>query len=107
MVNASIAGRPLRDVLHCMDKVERTYRVARVLARNTADEEFIVNVVALDEAADAGLLALVNVQALALSGTPALKVWTDEQSIASPSLDLVGVRATTAQAAAQQPVASD
>jgi len=46
MVNASIAGRPLRDVLHCMDKVERTYRVARVLARNTADEEFIVNVVA-------------------------------------------------------------
>jgi single-stranded DNA-binding protein len=96
MIDALIAGRLMGDVSRRVDKAGRTYLVARVLARNKADEEFIVNVIAFDEAACAALLALRDGQALALSGALTPKVWTDKQGIARPSLDLVAVQVMTA-----------
>jgi single-stranded DNA-binding protein len=96
MIDALIAGRLMGDVSRRVDKAGRTYLVARVLARNKADEEFIVNVIAFDEAACAALLALRDGQALALSGALPPKVWTDKQGIARPSLDLVAVQVMTA-----------
>jgi hypothetical protein len=107
MIDGLIAGRLMGDASRRVDKAGRTYLVARVLARNKADEEFIVNVIAFDEAPCAALLALRDGQALALSGALTPKVWTDKQGIARPSLDLVAVQVMTAQGAGQQSVASD
>ena len=103
MIDGLIAGRLMGDASRRVDKAGRTYLVARVLARNKADEEFIVNVIAFDEAPCAALLALRDGQALALSGSLTPRVWTDKQGVARPSLDLVAVQVMTAQDAAQKP----
>jgi hypothetical protein len=107
MIDGLIAGRLMGDASRRVDKAGRTYLVARVLARNKADEEFIVNVIAFDEAPCAALLALRDGQALALSGALTPKVWTDKQGIARPSLDLVAAQVMTAQDAGQMLAASD
>jgi hypothetical protein len=103
MIDGLIAGRLMGDASRRVDKAGRTYLVARVLARNKADEEFIVNVIAFDEAPCAALLALRDGQALALSGALTPKVWTDKQGIARPSLDLVAVQVMAAHDAGQNP----
>jgi len=92
MIEALIAGHLMGDASRRIDKVGREFIVARVLARNRADEEFIVNVIAFDEAPCAALLALADGDALSLSGALTPKVWTDKQGIARPSLDLVATR---------------
>ena len=97
MIDGLIAGRLMGDASRRVDKAGRTYLVARVLARNKADEEFIVNVIAFDEAPCAALLALRDGQALALSGALTPKVWTDKQGVARPSLDLVAAQVMTAR----------
>lgn len=107
MIDGLIAGRLMGDASRRVDKAGRTYLVARVLARNKADEEFIVNVIAFDEAPCAALLALRDGQALALSGALTPKVWTDKQGIARPSLDLVAVQVMTAQHAGPALAAPD
>jgi hypothetical protein len=106
MIDGLIAGRLMGDASRRVDKAGRTYLVARVLARNKADEEFIVNVIAFDAAPCAALLALRDGQALALSGALTPKVWTDKQGIARPSLDLVAAQVMTAHDAGQASAAS-
>jgi hypothetical protein len=95
MIDGLIAGRLMGDASRRVDKTDRPYAVARVLARNKTDEEFIVNVIAFDPALAATLLALVDGDALTLAGALTPKVWTDKQGIARPSLDLVAVRVMT------------
>ena len=92
MIEALIAGHLMGDASRRIDKTGREFVVARVLARNRADEEFIVNVIAFDEAPCAALLALADGDALSLAGALTPKVWTDKQGIARPSLDLVATR---------------
>ena len=95
MIEALIAGYLMGDASRRIDKTGREFVVARVLARNRADEEFIVNVIAFDEAPCAALLALADGDALSLAGALTPKVWTDKQGIARPSLDLVATRVLT------------
>jgi hypothetical protein len=92
MIDGLIAGRLMGDASRRVDKTGRDYTVARVLARNKADEEFIVNVIAFDDGACAALLALADGDALSLAGSLTPKVWTDKQGIARPSLDLIAQR---------------
>ena len=75
-----------------VDKTGRGFVVARVLARNRADEEFIVNVIAFDEAPGTALLALADGDALSLVGALTPRVWTDKQGVVRPSLDLIATR---------------
>lgn len=89
MIDGLIAGRLMGDASRRVDKAGRSYSVARVLARNKADEEFIVNVIAFDAAAGAALLALGDGDALSLTGSLTPKVWTDKQGNHRPSLDLI------------------
>jgi len=96
MIDGLIAGRLMGDASRRVDKAGRTYIVARVLARNKMDEEFIVNVIAFDDAPCAALQALADGEALTLSGALTPKVWTDKQGIARPSLDLVAAQVMTA-----------
>lgn len=96
MIDGLIAGRLMGDASRRVDKAGRTYIVARVLARNKMDEEFIVNVIAFDDAPCAALLALADGEALTLSGALTPKVWTDKQGIARPSLDLIAAQVMTA-----------
>ena len=58
MIDGLVAGRLMGDASRRVDKAGRPFMVARVLARNKADEEFIVNVIAFDDAACAALRAL-------------------------------------------------
>lgn len=96
MIDGLIAGRLMGDASRRTDKMGRGYTVARVLARNKTDEEFIVNVIAFDDAACAALLALADGDALSLAGSLTPKVWTDKQGITRPSLDLVAAQVLTA-----------
>jgi single-stranded DNA-binding protein len=96
MIEALIAGRLMGDASRRVDKTGRSYTVARVLARNKTDEEFIVNVIAFDDRACASLLALADGDAISLSGSLTPKVWTDKQGNSRPSLDLVATRVLTA-----------
>ena len=92
MIDALIAGHLMGDASRRVDKAGREFVVARVLARNRADEEFIVNAIAFDEAPCAALLALRDGDALSLTGALTPKVWTDKQGNARPSLDVVVAR---------------
>ena len=92
MIDGLVAGRLMGDASRRVDKTGRTFVVARVLARNRADEEFIVNVIAFDAAPCADLMALADGDAIALAGALTPKVWTDKQGIARPSLDLIAQR---------------
>ena len=92
MIDGLVAGRLMGDASRRVDKSGRTFVVARVRARNRADEEFIVNVIAFDAAPCADLLALADGDAIALAGALTPKVWTDKQGIARPSLDLIAQR---------------
>lgn len=98
MIDGLVAGRLMGEASRRADKTGRGYVVARVLARNRADEEFIVNVIAFDEAPGAALLALADGDALSLAGALTPKVWTDKQGIARPSLDLIASRVMSAGA---------
>ncbi|MDO9147181.1 MAG: single-stranded DNA-binding protein [Hydrogenophaga sp.] len=105
MIDGLIAGRLMGDASRRTDKAGRGYTVARVLARNKADEEFIVNVIAFDDAACAALLALADGDALSLTGALTPKVWTDKQGITRPSLDLVATQVLTAYHAGRKQAA--
>jgi Single-strand binding protein family len=96
MIDGLVAGRLMGDASRRVDKAGRSYIVARVLARNKADEEFIVNVIAFDEAPCAALLALRDGESLTLSGALTPKVWTDKQGMTRPSLDMVATHVLTA-----------
>lgn len=102
MIDGLIAGSLMGDASRRVDKMGRSYIVARVLARNRDDEEFIVNVIAFDAASCAALLALVDGEALSLSGSLTPKVWTDKQGNPRPSLDMVATRVLTAYHASQK-----
>ena len=106
MIEGLIAGRLMGDASRRTDKTGRGFVVARVLARNKADEEFIVNVIAFDDAACAALLALADGEALSLSGSLTPKVWTDKQGICRPSLDLVAAQVLTAYPQGHKPLAT-
>ncbi|MBS3997889.1 MAG: single-stranded DNA-binding protein [Hydrogenophaga sp.] len=96
MIEGLIAGQLMGDASRRVDKTGRTYIVARVRARNKADEEFIVNVIAFDDAACSALMALADGDALCLAGPLTPKVWTDKQGNNRPSLDLVATRVLSA-----------
>ena len=96
MIDGLIAGRLMGDASRRVDKLGHSYAVARVLARNKADEEFIVNAIAFDAAAGAALLALADGDALSLTGSLTPKVWTDKQGNHRPSLDLIATQVMSA-----------
>lgn len=95
MIDALVAGRLMGEASRRVDKAGRSYIVARVLARNKADEEFIVNVIAFDEASCKSLVMLRDGESLTLSGSLTPKVWTDKQGIVRPSLDMVATHVLT------------
>ena len=99
MIDGLVAGRLMGEASRRVDKAGRGYIVARVLARNKMDEEFIVNVIAFDEAPCAALVALRDGESLSLAGGLTPKVWTDKQGIVRPSLDMVANRVLTAHQA--------
>ena len=102
MIDGLVAGRLMGDASRRVDKAGRGYVVARALARNRADEEFIVNVIAFDEAPGAALLALADGDALTLTGALTPKVWVDKQGVHRPSLDLIATRVMSAHDAGRQ-----
>lgn len=92
MIDGLVAGRLMGEASRRTDKTGRGFVVARVLARNRADEEFIVNVIVFDDAPGKALLALADGDAVALAGALTPKVWTDKQGVVRPSLDLIAHR---------------
>lgn len=106
MIDGLIAGRLMGEASRRVDKAGRTYVVARVLARNKMDEEFIVNVIAFDEAPSAALLGLADGDALSLAGALTPKVWVDKQGNHRPSLDMIANQVMTAYQLGQKQAAA-
>lgn len=96
MIDGLIAGRLMGEASRRVDKAGRSFMVARVLARNKADEEFIVNVIAFADAPCTALQSLRDGEALCLTGALTPKVWTDKQGVVRPSLDMVAVQVMSA-----------
>ncbi len=96
MIDGLVAGYLMGEASRRVDKMGRSYTVARVLARNRGDEEFIVNVIAFEAAPAAALLALTDGAALSLAGALTPKVWTDKQGNTRASLDMVATQVLTA-----------
>lgn len=92
MIDGLVAGHLMGEASRRVDKMGRSYTVARVLARNRSDEEFIVNVIAFEAAPGSALLALGDGAALSLAGALTPKVWTDKQGNTRASLDMVATR---------------
>lgn len=97
MIDGLVAGRLMGEASRRVDKAGRGYVVARVLARNRVDDEYIVNVIAFDDAPAVALLALADGDALSLAGGLTPKVWVDKQGVARPSLDMVAARVLSAR----------
>ncbi|MEZ5705923.1 MAG: single-stranded DNA-binding protein [Burkholderiaceae bacterium] len=89
MIDGLVAGRLMGDAVRRLDRAGHNYVVARVLARNRGDEEFIVNVIAFEDAPGEALLGLSDGDALSLAGALTPKVWVDKQGNHRPSLDMV------------------
>ena len=106
MIDALIAGRLMGEASRRVDKTGRSFIVARVLARNKTDEEFIVNVIAFDGGPCAALLELRDGEALSLSGPITPKVWTDKQGNHRPSLDLIATQVMTSYDVGRQAAAA-
>lgn len=96
MIDGLVAGCLMGDASRRVDKMGRSYTVARVLARNRECEEFIVNVIAFDAASCTALLAIGDGESLSLAGSLTPKVWTDKQGNARPCLDMVATRVLSA-----------
>lgn len=96
MIDGLVAGYLMGEASRRVDKTGRSYTVARVLARNRTDEEFIVNVIAFDAVPGEALLALGDGAALSLAGALTPKVWTDKQGNTRASLDMVAAQVLTA-----------
>ncbi len=96
MIDALIAGKLLGSPEQRIDKNEKAFVVAKVLATAVDGDSIIVNVIAFDTGTGQSLLELQDGDSLALSGALTPRVWTDKQGSVRPSLDLVAHRVLSA-----------
>ena len=96
MIDGLIAGKLLGDPEQRVGKGESRYVVAKVRAQAGDGDNLIVNVIAFEAACCRDLLALLDGDSVALSGSLTPKAWTDKQGQVKPALDLVAQRVLSA-----------
>jgi len=111
MIDAIVAGRLHGKPSQKTAKTGKPFATAK-LRVPAGDEAAFINVVAFDAKACAGLLALDDGDAVALSGPLTVKAWLGKDGTPKPAMDVVAhglltaysvTRKRKAQAEAQQP----
>jgi hypothetical protein len=69
----------------------KPFVTAKIRAATSDGEILFVNILAVDVAAQAALLALSDGYEVSLAGTLTPKVWTDRDGQAQPALDMMGL----------------
>jgi len=95
MIEALITGKLFGTAQARTGKNGKPYAMAKVKTTGGDGDSLFVSVIAFADAACAALLALKDGDALALAGTLTVKVWTDRQGVAKPSVDLVAAQVLT------------
>jgi single-stranded DNA-binding protein len=96
MIDALIAGKLQGAAEQRIGNSGKPFTVAKVRAAGSDGESIFVNVIAFSATAAAALMALNDGDSLALSGSLKVKVWTDRQGVAKPSLDMTASQVLTA-----------
>ena len=95
MIEALITGKLFGTAQARTDKNGKPYALAKVKTAGGDGDSLFVSVVAFADTACTALLALEDGDALALAGTLTVKVWTDRQGVAKPSVDLIAAQVLT------------
>ena len=96
MIDALISGKLFGVAEQRIAKTGKPFTVAKVRATGSDGEAMFVNVLAFSETAGSALMALDDGDSLALTGSLTVKIWTDRQGAARPSLDIVAAQVLTA-----------
>ena len=96
MIDALISGKLQGQAEQRAGSSGKPYTLAKVRAAGSDGESIFVNVIAFSFTAGAALMALRDGDSLALCGSLKVKVWTDRQGVAKPSLDMVAAQVLTA-----------
>jgi single-stranded DNA-binding protein len=96
MIDALISGKLQGLAEQRTGNSGKPFTLAKVRAAGSDGESLFVNVIAFSATAGAALMALADGDSLALSGSLKVKVWTDRQGIAKPSLDMIAAQVLTA-----------
>lgn len=95
MIEGLISGTLLGLAETRQGKNGSSYALAKVKAAGADTEPLIVNVIAFANEVSAGLMALDDGDAVALTGALTPKVWTDKQGNTRPALDMVATQILT------------
>ena len=96
MIDALIAGKLQGQAEQRTGNSGKPYTLAKVRAAGSDGDSMFVNVIAFSATAGAALMALADGDSLAMSGSLKVKIWTDRQGVAKPSLDMVASQVLTA-----------
>ena len=96
MIDALISGKLQGQPAQRSGKNGKLFTVAKVRAASGEGEPMFVNVIAFSTTVGAALMELGDGDSLALSGSITLKVWTDRDGNARPSIDMVAAQVLTA-----------
>jgi hypothetical protein len=89
MIDGLIGGRLYGEAQIRTGQNGKRYVTCKVRATTGEGDTLFVNVIAFDDAVQAGLLALSDADSVALSGALTPKVWTDKNGLVKPALDMV------------------
>ena len=95
MIDALIAGKLHGAPSQRTAKTGKPFTTCKVRVP-TGEDGVFCHVIAFDQEAQAGLMALGSGEAVALAGSLKVSVWTDKEGTARPSLDLVASKLLTA-----------
>lgn len=96
MIDALIGGKLFGKPAQRTGQSGKTFVTAKVRTPTGNDESLFVNVITFSATVGAALLALDDGDSVSLSGALSVKVWTDRNGEAKPSVDLVAHAALTA-----------
>ena len=89
MIDALISGKLHAKPEARTSKAGKPFCTAKLRAPQSEGEAIFINVIAFDQTAVAALLALDAGDSIAVSGSAAVKTWTDRDGVTHPALDLV------------------
>jgi single-stranded DNA-binding protein len=96
MIDALLSGKLQGLAEQRIGNSGKPFTIAKVRAAGSDGESLFVNVIAFSATAGAALMALADGDSLALSGSLKVKVWTDRNGVAKPSLDMVASQVLSA-----------
>ncbi|RLK36111.1 single-stranded DNA-binding protein [Cupriavidus plantarum] len=96
MIDGLVAGKLHGKPIERAGQGGKYFVTARVRAALGTGDALFINVITFSDSTKAALLALDDGDAVALSGALTPKVWTDNQGVSRPAVDMVANSVLTA-----------